>query len=323
MTVGLICHHTPYSWKVIFQDDHNRYELILSASSALEERGWKTELLKASAVSPNDLPTLSLEPRKFFVLSLPLVPIDKVDSRSTAVGRRSSVRSSSSPSIVKRQTEQVIIKKTHNPMYDEDVRHFQETGISRSRSVVKEMTPTILSPLRQDRVRLERIIADIFTRDVLPFPGMIMGRADYLRTQSLMRGLSFRTPFNSRRSTSISKVTVDSVDSGSDTREANSSVEKDAEGNRSLQSSIHQSGEEDRNQFGPNQRSDSMRSASTRVFLSMRQRLVRASSDNVTCNSTPSMPMPKPRPSMPWKRWTSPLAFFSNLSASRNSNSDR
>ncbi|KAL1962172.1 hypothetical protein VTN77DRAFT_518 [Rasamsonia byssochlamydoides] len=308
---GLVCHDAPYSWKIIFQDDQNRYEMILSASSATEERHWKTELLRASAMSPSALPTLSLEPRGLFLLSLSLVPLGRIDSPSAVLVRRPSTRSMSTRSSVKRHLEHVIIKKTHNPLHDEDVRHLHEGGIERSRSVARETSPTILAPLRQDRVRLERSIADIFTRDVLPYPGMLVTRADYLRTQSLMRGLSFRTPFNSRRSSSISKGTVKSFEAGSDTKEEDDLNEKDVEAYYPLRDVV-QLAEELGVDKGTSDRPETMRHAPTKAFQSVRH-VMRASSDFITYRSSESNLRSKRR-SIPWKRWTSPLAFFSSLS---------
>ncbi|KKA19997.1 Rho guanyl nucleotide exchange factor [Rasamsonia emersonii CBS 393.64] len=314
---GLVCHDAPYSWKIIFQDDQNRYELILSASSATEERHWKTELLRASAMSPSALPTLSLEPRGLFLLSLSLVPLGRIDSPLAVLARRPSTRSMSTRSSVKRHLERVIIKKTHNPLHDEDVRQLHEGGIQRSRSVARENSPTVLAPLRQDRVRLERSIADIFTRDVLPYPGMLVTRADYLRTQSLMRGLSFRTPFNSRRSSSISKGTVKSIEAGSDTKDEDDLFDKEAVPCYPLREVVCL-GEEPGADKGASDRSpETMRHAPTKAFQSMRH-VMRASSDFIAYRTSDTKLRSKRR-SIPWKRWTSPLAFFSSLSPSRRS----
>ena len=50
------------------------------------------------------------------------------------------------------------------------------TAINRSQSLLTTNRIPILAPSRADRIRLEALLADIWTRDVLPFPGMT-GRA--------------------------------------------------------------------------------------------------------------------------------------------------
>jgi hypothetical protein len=263
---------------------------------------------------PNALPTLSLEPRGLSLLSLSLLPLGRVDSPSAVLARRPSTRSMSARSSAKRDLDYVIIKKTHNPLHDENVRHFHEGQIQRSRSVARENIPTILAPLRQDRVRLERSIADVFTRDVLPYPGMLVTRADYLRTHSLMRGLSFRTPFNSRRSSSISKSTIRSVEVGSDNKDEDSLLEKDVEACYPLRDMMYL--EELAADKGPSDRPETMRHAPTKALQGARQ-VMRASSDYVTYKASDPKSKSKRRP-MLWKRWTSPLAFFSSLNRNRS-----
>lgn len=60
----------------------------------------------------------------------------------------------------------------------------------------------LLTTRRNDRVRLERFISDVYTRDVLPFPGMVLGKGDLLRPGAIMRGFSLRGGFG-RRATSL------------------------------------------------------------------------------------------------------------------------
>lgn len=280
----------PYSWKVIFQNEDHRYELILSASSASEERCWKTELLKTSAMSQAELPTISLEPREFAFCFLPLVSLDAIDSRAAILARRTSVRSLSTNN-PKRQPEHVVIKRTYNPLYDDEVRSRQEAGIVRTRSAVREHAPVILSPLRQDRVRLERKIADIFSREILPFPGMVMGRGDYLRSQSLMRGVPFRTPFSSRRSASVSKITISSSDESCDGQDGGHGTEE-ATSPRS-----HESG------------------SPIQPVSSRRYRHARAASDCSRHSAATSECKVKSKPS---KRWLSPLSILSLFGLSRD-----
>lgn len=241
-------------------------------------------------MSPAELPTISLEPRELAFCFLPVVPLDAIDNRAGILARRTSVRSLSANN-PKRQPEQVVIKRTHNPLHDDEVRSRQEAGIVRTRSAVREHAPVILSPLRQDRVRLERSIADIFSREILPFPGMVMGRGDYLRSQSLMRGVPFRTPFSSRRSVSISKITVSSSDEGCDGQDGGQATE-DTTSPRS-----HENG------------------SPIQPVFSRRHRHARAASD---CSKHSAATCESKAKSKPSKRWLSALSILGLFGLSRD-----
>ena len=74
--LGLSCHKCYFSWKLVFQHEDNRFEIVLSASSANEERLWKTGLLKSVAASADVQRPVSSEQSKFCFLSLNLQPLD-------------------------------------------------------------------------------------------------------------------------------------------------------------------------------------------------------------------------------------------------------
>lgn len=84
---------------------------------------------------------------------------------------------------------QVIIKNTNA---------FKETAssasINRSQSLLTTNRIPVLAPSRADRIRLETLLADVWTKEILPFPGMT-GRARSERfvrasASSMMRKLS-------------------------------------------------------------------------------------------------------------------------------------
>ena len=64
---GLQCHTAPFSWKIVFENDHHLYELILTACNAKEEAEWRSRLHIQSTPDTTDLPdvqhltTLSLD----------------------------------------------------------------------------------------------------------------------------------------------------------------------------------------------------------------------------------------------------------------------
>ncbi|KAL1859928.1 hypothetical protein Plec18170_001875 [Paecilomyces lecythidis] len=225
---GLHCYSCGFSWKMVFEYKSASFELILSGSSAEEEKQWKMELLKASTTLPKDLPSESLEPRKYSMMSLALEPLPLMGDRLTLLTRRSSVQSltTTSPRL---KPKLVVIKRTNLPSQLDDPVYAAEIGRSLTSHTMH--SAVILSPRRHDRVRLERFIADIYTRDVLPFPGMILKRAEYLLLASpgsLMRRLSFHMPL-SRRSSSLTTVTNRSADAVVDIKDEEEWTEKDPE----------------------------------------------------------------------------------------------
>jgi hypothetical protein len=45
---GLQCHTAPFSWKLVFECDHQLYEMIMTACSQKEEMEWRTRLSDVS-----------------------------------------------------------------------------------------------------------------------------------------------------------------------------------------------------------------------------------------------------------------------------------
>ena len=84
---------------------------------------------------------------------------------------------------------QVIIKNTNA---------FKETAssasINRSQSLLTTNRIPVLAPSRADRIRLETLLADVWTKEILPFPGMTgRARSEHLvraSASSMMRKLS-------------------------------------------------------------------------------------------------------------------------------------
>lgn len=106
----------------------------------------------------------------------------------------------------KAHVQHVIIKKTHCPHNSEE----PSSPLGTDGEIDRPKTPVVrgaltLSAKRMDRIRLERLISDVYTRDVLPMPGMVLGRGDIFRRGSIMRRLSMHTGFN-RRSSSVSTI---------------------------------------------------------------------------------------------------------------------
>lgn len=219
--IGLCCYGCLFSWKLVFQDQDEGFELVLSAASANEERTWKTEILKAAAAL-TDAPRAPTEPRRYSFSSFDLTPLDRASQPRQSLARRSSMHSLSTLR-VKSELQNVVIKKTHCPNRVEDITPSVNGEIDRPRMPTPQ-AGVLLTTRRNDRIRLERFISDVYTRDVLPFPGMALGKGDLLRPGAIMRRFSLRPGFG-RRSTSLSTPRRPAADRMS---ELNGSVDEDS-----------------------------------------------------------------------------------------------
>jgi len=87
---------------------------------------------------------------------------------------------------------QVIIKNT--VASKEIPQSASGVSINRSQSLLTTNRIPVLAPLRSERIRLEALLSDVWTRDVLPFPGMTgRARSEHLvraSASSIMRKLS-------------------------------------------------------------------------------------------------------------------------------------
>lgn len=119
---------------------------------------------------------------------------------------------------------QVIIRNTHNA---QDVHRGpgpSVSAINRSQSHMATKRIPVLEPKRSERTRIEQSIGDIWTKDRLPFPGMIGSRGGQIIRASagtLARKLSLvsiHTPFSKGRSPSLSMASRKSYDIFSDAR---------------------------------------------------------------------------------------------------------
>lgn len=87
---------------------------------------------------------------------------------------------------------QVLIKNTAMPT--ETSITTSRTSLSRSQSVLNQLRMPIFSPSRSERIRLENILFDVWSKDIIQFPGMkTRGRSEGLvraSAQSVIRKLS-------------------------------------------------------------------------------------------------------------------------------------
>jgi hypothetical protein len=193
---GLQCHTAPYTFKVVFESDSRLFELLLSACSETEEAVWRQHVTDRAVARDADdsIPSASGSASGDILsfLSLEIKPIGSIFGQRGTLARRISIHRaitlSPKPGIC-----QVIIKNTHSPVEGQDSPSPGSSSIFRSQSVLSTSRVPILAPRRIERIRLENSLTDVWTKEILPFPGMSTGKGDRpikVSASSIIRKLS-------------------------------------------------------------------------------------------------------------------------------------
>ena len=207
---GLQCHSAPFSWKVDFESGCRMYELMLSACSAEEEECWRRPIsdrisAENQAGSEDKADTMDL---------LSSLSLD-IKSYGTALGHSQSLRKRTSIHRAatlgpKTTMSHVIIKNTEAVKEGKSVVPLQ---VNRSQSLLSSNHVPTLSPRRIERIRLERSLSSVWTKELLPYPGMATRRPEHpirASAQSVMRKLSMASLASnfSKRSASYTSVSL-------------------------------------------------------------------------------------------------------------------
>lgn len=209
---GLQCVTALFSWKVIFESDSHLFELMFSACSATEQQQWLAGIERGRSLLALEGPATQPPVQDLFTTttSLELKALAPIFGQAGTLARRLSIQRAATvaPRIA---TCQVIIRNTHKPQDSQEMKAPTAAAVNRSQSLLTTHRVTVLAPKRSERVRLEQSLADVWTRDTLPFPGMTLTRGgNIIRASagSLVRKLSLasiHTPF-AKRSTSLTLV---------------------------------------------------------------------------------------------------------------------
>ena len=209
--LGIQCHTAPHTWKLVFEHGHRLHEVILSACSSQEEEIWKHQIRQRIASETHDfVEGQSTMQDMFSSLSLDIKSIGPVFGHADSLVRRMSVHRAATLGS-KTNMAQVIIKNTQAQKTPEPPPPFAPTLVTRSQSHMSANHVPTLAPRRAERIRLETAMEDVWTKDVLPFPGIANRRVeDQIRASanSVMRKLSMASIASnfSRRSPSYSSI---------------------------------------------------------------------------------------------------------------------
>ncbi|KAI1839947.1 hypothetical protein JX266_013849 [Neoarthrinium moseri] len=206
---GLQCHTAPFSWKIIFEVDHQLYEIVMTACSPKEEAEWRSRL--ADSI-PNEAQDRT-EPLLCSSLSLKIKSLGTVFGKPGTVARRLSIHRATTVG-PKSPLCQIILKNTTT--IRDSGGAGSESPINRSQSLLTTTARIpVLAPSRSERARIEALLTDVWSRKVLPFPGITTrARSEHLvRTSAstMMRKLSVASITNSFSKRSTSSASLNTI----------------------------------------------------------------------------------------------------------------
>ncbi|UKZ77861.1 hypothetical protein TrVFT333_005587 [Trichoderma virens FT-333] len=204
---GLQCHTAPFSWKLLFECDHQLYEIIMTACTSKEETEWRARLSRPARDGQG-----VKSPDVFSTIHMNIKSLGAIFGKQGTLVRRISIQRATTVGAAKSPLCQVILRNT-NVLRDHGGNASATLAINRSQSLLTTTTRIpVLAPPRGERARLEAILADVWSREVLPFPGMTMkSRSENLVRSSastVMRKLSvasFASTFTKRSASSAHK----------------------------------------------------------------------------------------------------------------------
>ncbi|KAL8735333.1 MAG: hypothetical protein Q9166_000878 [cf. Caloplaca sp. 2 TL-2023] len=206
---GLQCHTASFSWKLIIEYSQQLYEFIFCACSRDEEEAW-TKWTKATAQHANKAShkqqdEVALLAPMYTLLTLKVNSLGPVFGMPESLTRRLLVQRAATVH-ARTNGAQVIIRNTTTAKEDKD-KDKQFDSFGRSKSVMTASRVPILAPKRTDRSRMESALADVWSRDRLPFPGMHRDHNNIRASASSMMRKISRASFSSTFSKMSSSTT--------------------------------------------------------------------------------------------------------------------
>lgn len=181
---GLQCYTAPYAWKVVFEHSARMFEVITVACSAVEADVWRQQI---NSRVESHAKAVAEGATNVFELHSPLVAemrsVGKAFGKPGSFVRRMSVHRTATVGPTT-DLNQVIIKNTLSAKEAIDSTSTTSLQIPRSQSVATPSHVQTLAPRRADRVRLENLLSSVWTKDLLPYPGMTPRRSDPIRASA-------------------------------------------------------------------------------------------------------------------------------------------
>lgn len=191
----------------MFQSNYRLFELMLSACSPVEEDQWQKQLRERSAIEELDATAETMGHQDICAsLTLDLKTLGTLYGQPNTVARRISIHRAATVG-AKSQMRQVIIKQTESAEHANYASSSSSLPLSRSKSTASAGHLATLAPKRSERVQLESVLAEVWTTDFLPYPGMKSESSLRASATHVMRKLSMASltsSFSRRSSTLVS-----------------------------------------------------------------------------------------------------------------------
>ena len=203
----------------MFEADQQLFELILSACTPEEEKQWRNTLMELSAAeSQNQFEEYPTSPARYSVLYLGIRPIGSILGQPGTLARRISMQRAATMG-PRTNVCQVFIRNTHALRDNLDSPTARNHAVGRSQSLLTTNRIPVLAPKRMERMKMEQDLSKVWTKEMLPYPGMGGNRGDHAHmirasASSVMRKLSRASIASSfsRRSTSFASLTNSKFD---------------------------------------------------------------------------------------------------------------
>ena len=176
----------------MFEFNQQLYEIIFCACTSREEQEWRMDIHERSCESEDEVEKGAGPTSQQSVLSLDIKTLGFVFGQPGTLTRRQSVQRAATVNS-RRNGHQVIIRNTNSLKESGEPPAPELECLNRSQSLLSTHRIPILAPKRAERQRIETAMAEVWTRDRLPFPGMIGSRGSYLiqrSATSVMRKIS-------------------------------------------------------------------------------------------------------------------------------------
>ncbi|KAF2668519.1 hypothetical protein BT63DRAFT_456161 [Microthyrium microscopicum] len=208
---GLQCHTAQFSWKITFDIERRQHEIIISACSEREEEIWTSHLRSRISAETTDFSEGRVDMVDSMFLAKPhpdMKAIGPAFGPFTNFSRRLSIQRAATLG-PRSNVQQVILKNTEAQKYTTS--GSTSMSVMRSQSHMSSNHIPTLAPRRAERIKLENTISDVWTKTVLPYPGMGTKRGDNpirASANSVMRKLSMASIASnfSKRSMSYSTL---------------------------------------------------------------------------------------------------------------------
>ncbi len=181
---GLQCYTAPYAWKLVFEHSARMFEVVIVACSGAEAEVWKQHIgeridVHSRAVAEGTSNVVELHSP----LMAEMRSVGKAFGKPGSFVRRMSVHRTATVGPTS-DLNQVIIKNTQSAKEAVDNSSSTSLQIPRSQSVATPSHVQTLAPRRAERVRLEGLLSDVWTKELIPYPGMTPRRSDPIRASA-------------------------------------------------------------------------------------------------------------------------------------------